>query len=96
MLQHALCFAHAQLIPILFLCIAATSTTIVAWVTIPVDYMTDYTTTTSPGYAPTELCQTTTVTNIIPGTTSILNTYSLLYFEAPNNYPFKMVPNQLS
>jgi hypothetical protein len=36
-------------------------------------------TVTSPGYAPTPVCQVTTVTNTIPSTTHITYTYDLLY-----------------
>ncbi|KAM7207222.1 hypothetical protein V8F20_002488 [Naviculisporaceae sp. PSN 640] len=35
--------------------------------------------TTLPGYAPSDQCQVTTITNIIPGTLKVTNTYDLSY-----------------
>lgn len=45
-------------------------------------------TVSSPGYAPTQLCQVETVTNTIPSTTHITYTYDLLYvYQSPWKYP---------
>ncbi|KAL2260046.1 hypothetical protein VTK26DRAFT_6090 [Humicola hyalothermophila] len=58
---------------------ATTVTEYVASVTTSVPYITLTATVTSPGYAPSSVCQTTTFTSIIPGTTSVTVTHPVTY-----------------
>ncbi|GAB1313338.1 hypothetical protein MFIFM68171_03548 [Madurella fahalii] len=56
-----------------------TTSPIVAYVTETIVWLTYTETVTSPGYAPTSACQVTTVTDIIPSTTSVTITRDLFY-----------------
>ncbi len=58
---------------------ATTVSPIIATVTTTIVWQTYTTTVTSPGYAPASVCDVTTVTYVIPSTTSVTWTQDLLY-----------------